>query len=84
MFMRTIIQKCIEVMLVHQKDFQVVLQMEHIGRHNFIIVSNVWSILIFIVTLFTKNLDIILKFKQKKYIFIFIYFFCKIKLIKLN
>jgi len=41
MFMRTIIQKCIEVMLVHQKDFQAVLQMEHIGKHNFIIVSNV-------------------------------------------
>lgn len=41
MFMRTIIQICIEVMLVRQKDFQVVLQMEHIGKRNFIIISNI-------------------------------------------
>lgn len=41
MFMQTIIQKCIEVMLVRQRDFQVVLQMEHIGKHNLIMVYNV-------------------------------------------
>lgn len=41
MFMRTIIHKCAEVTLVHQRYSEVALQMEHIGKNEYIAVFKV-------------------------------------------